>query len=68
MSSHEQQGGNPDRGNRIKQGKALVRAIEGLGSIEPNGPIERALVGLLLAAYRRRLQAIVLALVPSARL
>ena len=35
----------------IEQGKALVRAIEALGTIEPTGPIERALARLL-AAYK----------------
>jgi hypothetical protein len=32
----------------IAQGHALVRAIEALGTIEPSGPTERALAGLLL--------------------
>jgi hypothetical protein len=41
------------------QGKALVRAIEALGTIEPTGPTERVLAGLLLAGYKRRLRAIV---------
>jgi hypothetical protein len=41
------------------QGKALVRAIEALGTIEPTGPFERALARLLMAAYKRRLRAIV---------
>ncbi len=68
MGSHMQQGINSDHTDRIKRGKALVRAIEGLGTVEPSGLIERALMGLLLAAYKRRLQVIVLALVPSARL
>jgi hypothetical protein len=27
----------------LRQGKALVRAIESLGTIEPTGPFERAL-------------------------
>jgi hypothetical protein len=36
-----------------------VRAIEALGTIEPTGPIERALARLLLAAYERWLRAIV---------
>ncbi len=27
----------------IQQGKALVRAIEAIGTIEPSGPFERAL-------------------------
>jgi hypothetical protein len=43
----------------IRQGRALVRAIEGLATIEPTGPIERALASLLVAAYKRRLRAIV---------
>jgi len=37
----------------ISQGRALVCAIE------PNGPFERALARLLMAAYKRRLRAIV---------
>jgi hypothetical protein len=48
----------------IAQGKALVRAIEALGTIEPTGPIEQVLVSLLQASYKRRLRAIVKA-VPS---
>ena len=43
----------------IRQGRALVRAIEALGVITPTGPFERAIAGLLLVAYRRRLRAIV---------
>lgn len=43
----------------IRQGRALVRAIEGLSEIEPSGWFERALVRLLLAGYRRRLRGIV---------
>ncbi len=45
----------------MKWGKdrALVRAIETLGTIEPTGPIERVLARLLMAAYKRRLRAIV---------
>lgn len=43
----------------IHQGKALVRAIESLSTIEPTGPIERFIVGLLLPAYKRRLRGIV---------
>jgi hypothetical protein len=42
----------------VKEG-VLVRAIEALGTIEPTGPFERALARLLIAAYKRRLQAIV---------
>jgi hypothetical protein len=42
-----------DLTNRIiLQGRALVRAIEALGTIEPTGR-------LLMAAYKRRLRAIV---------
>ena len=37
----------------ITQGKALVRAIEALGTIEPTGPFERALARLLMAACKR---------------
>jgi hypothetical protein len=43
----------------LRQGRALVRAIEALGTIEPTGPFERALARLLMAAYKRRLRAIV---------
>ncbi|MCK4472258.1 MAG: hypothetical protein KAW49_10780 [Anaerolineae bacterium] len=51
---------NPDLTDLIiTQGRALVRAIEALGTIEPTGPFERALARLLLAAYKRRLRAIV---------
>lgn len=42
----------------IAQGRALVRAIEALGEIEPSGWFERALTRLLLAAYKRRLRGI----------
>jgi hypothetical protein len=45
----------------IAQGKALVRAIEALGTIQPTGPFERALARLLMAAYKRRLRGIVAA-------
>jgi len=31
----------------IEQGRALVRAIESIGTIEPSGPLERALVKVL---------------------
>ena len=48
-------------GRIIAQGKALVRAIEALGTIEPSGPFERAIAGLLQMAYKRRLRAIVVA-------
>jgi hypothetical protein len=43
----------------IAQGRALVRAIEALDTIEPSGPIKRALVQLLQTAYKRRLWVIV---------
>jgi hypothetical protein len=43
----------------IRQGKALVRAIESLAVIEPTGPIEQFIVSVLLPAYKRRLRAIV---------
>jgi hypothetical protein len=33
----------------IAQGRALVRAIEALGTIEPSGPFERAVARVLLA-------------------
>jgi hypothetical protein len=42
-------------------GKTLVRAIEALSTIQPSGPFERAPARLLMAAYRRRLRAIVAA-------
>jgi hypothetical protein len=51
---------NPDPTDRIlTQGRALVHAIEALGTIEPTGPFELALGRLLMAAYKRRLRAIV---------
>jgi len=43
----------------ISQGRALVHAIEALGTIGPTGPFERALARLPMAAYKRRLRAIV---------
>ncbi len=45
----------------IAQGKALVRAIEALSTIEPSGPFERWQMRLLQAAYKQRLRAIVAA-------
>ena len=42
----------------IRQGRALVRAIEGLTEIAPTGPIERFVVGLLLTSYKGRLRAV----------
>ena len=51
---------NPELTDRIiAQGKALVRAIEALGTIEPSSRLERKLAGLLLHLYKRRLRAIV---------
>jgi hypothetical protein len=41
------------------QGKALARAIAAMETIEPSGWFERAIAGLLLLAYRRRLRGIV---------
>jgi len=41
------------------QGCPHVRAIEALGTIEPTGPFERALLRLFLAAYKHRLRQIV---------
>jgi hypothetical protein len=50
----------PDPTDRIiAQGRAFVRAIEALGTIEPTGPFERALARLPMAAYKRRLREIV---------
>ena len=48
----------------IAQGKALVRAIEALSTIEPSGWLERWQAGLLVAAYRHRLREII-KVVPS---
>jgi hypothetical protein len=45
----------------IAQGKALVRVIEALGTIEPSGPFERWQAGVLQTAYEERLRAIVAA-------
>ena len=41
------------------QGRALLRAIEALGTIESSGWFEQAIVDLLLAEYKRRLRGIV---------
>jgi hypothetical protein len=43
----------------LAQDKALVHALEALSTIKPSGPLEQTLAGLLLAAYKRRLRAIV---------
>ena len=51
---------DPERVDHIiQQGRALVRAIEALGTIEASGLFERLIAGLLLAAYKRRLRATV---------
>jgi hypothetical protein len=43
----------------LEQGKALVRVVEALETIEPIGSIDRTMVVLLLQTYRHRLRAIV---------
>lgn len=49
-----------DRTERIlEQGKALVRAIEALETIEPTGPFERAITWLQLQGHRRRLRRLI---------
>ena len=53
---------DPDR--IIEQGKALVRAIEAIGTIEPSGWFERMIARLLLAAYKQRLKGAI-AVLPS---
>jgi hypothetical protein len=46
---------DPEFTSRIlSQGRALVRAIEALGTIEPTAPFEHALTCFLMAAYKRR--------------
>ncbi len=51
---------NPDvTETAIEQGRAIVRAIEALGVIEPSGQFERLLAGILMAVYKRRLQGII---------
>ena len=45
-------------GRIIRQGRALVRAIEGISEIEPTGPVER-FITWLLTSYKQRLRAIV---------
>ena len=46
----------------IRQGRTLVRAIEGLSEVDPTGPIERLMIRMLLDSYKQRLQALVAAL------
>lgn len=48
----------------LTQDKALVRAIEALGTVEPSVPLERTLAHPLMAAYKCGLRAIV-AVVPA---
>jgi hypothetical protein len=43
----------------LQQGKALVRAIEALDTIEPTGPIERVQAWFLIKAYKCWLRVIV---------
>jgi hypothetical protein len=43
----------------LEQGKALVRAIEALATINPTAASERAIASLLLRVYKRRLRGIV---------
>ena len=51
---------NPTHPDRIiAQGKALMKAIESLSTIEPSGWFERWQVRLLVAAYKHRLREIV---------
>ena len=53
---------DPTHADRITaQGKALVRAIEALGTTEPSGSLERWQMQFLQAAYKQRLRAIVVA-------
>lgn len=53
---------DPERTDKVlRQGKALVRAIESLETIASPGPFETAITWLLLKAYRQRLSAIVAA-------
>ncbi len=43
---------DPAHADRIlAQGKALVQAIEALGTIKPSGPFKQALARLLLVAW-----------------
>jgi hypothetical protein len=43
----------------IAQGRALVRATEALGTIEPTNRLEHKRAGLLLYLYKHRLRGIV---------
>jgi hypothetical protein len=46
----------------IRQGRALVKAIEGLSEVDPGGPIERLMIRMLLDSYKQRLDALITAL------
>jgi hypothetical protein len=46
----------------IRQGRALVKAIEGLSEVDPGGLIERLMIRMLLDSYKQRLQALTAAL------
>ncbi len=62
---HENSPNPTETANRvIRQGRALVRAVESLSTIEPTGLIERVMIKILIAAYKHRLQAII-PLVPA---
>ena len=51
---------DPELTDRIlRQGKALVRAIEALAAIKPSSPIEPTAARLLLYACKRRLRGVV---------
>jgi hypothetical protein len=59
-TSQHSQVTEPETTDRIiRQGQAIVRALEALEIIEPTGSIEAAITWLLLQAHRRRLRAIV---------
>jgi hypothetical protein len=52
-----------DHTNRIiRQGRALVKAIQGLSEVDPTDPVERPMIRMLLDCYKQRLQAITAAL------
>jgi hypothetical protein len=52
-----------DHTNRIiRQGRAFVKAIEGLSEVDPTGLVERLMIRMLLDSYKQRLDALVTAL------
>ena len=59
MSSHEPVDVPEGAELTIEQGRALGPAIEALGAAKPTGWFKRAIASLLLAAYKRRLRAII---------